>query len=287
MFLYDQYLRSTGYFLGKSDTFYNTVYCSNAISSTEKSPIEPLLIAAAFLGSILIYFIASLIRHQRRNVKLNQEKVEAEIITLENERRRIAADLHDEVGPMLSGIKLMISSLEVDNESERDRIGKVKEYIDHSIQRMREISNNLLPAVLEKRGILEALHQLFVEYQKVHGIMIQFSYDEDITLSSQRQLHLYRIVQEILHNTIKHSQAKTLRVELLKSNKSISLYTEDDGKGFDIQDKSQKGKGLGMRNLHSRAELLSGNMYIESVPSKGTRITLNFPNHEQDSHSKS
>lgn len=243
--------------------------------------------AAAVLGTIVIYFIASLIRHQRINVKLNQEKVEAEIITLENERRRIAADLHDEVGPMLSGIKLMISSLEVDSESGRDRIGKVKEYIDHSIQRMREISNNLLPAVLEKRGILEALHQLFVEYQKVHGIMIQFSYDENIMLSSQRQLHLYRILQEILHNTIKHSEARTLRVELLKSNKSISLYTEDDGKGFDIQDRSQKGKGLGMRNLHSRAELLSGNMYIESVPSKGTRITLNFPSHEQDSLSKS
>lgn len=273
--------------MGRYDIFYSAVYCSDVLPASEKNPIGPLLMAAAVLGTIVIYFIASLIRHQRINVKLNQEKVEAEIITLENERRRIAADLHDEVGPMLSGIKLMISSLEVDNESGRDRISKVKEYIDHSIQRMREISNNLLPAVLEKRGILEALHQLFVECQKVHGIMIQFSYDENIMLSSQRQLHLYRILQEILHNTIKHSEARTLRVELLKSNKSISLYTEDDGKGFDIQDRSQKGKGLGMRNLHSRAELLSGNMYIESVPSKGTRITLNFPSHEQDSLSKS
>ncbi|MBK7429278.1 MAG: sensor histidine kinase [Saprospiraceae bacterium] len=287
MFLFDQYLRSTPNILGRYDIFYSAVYCSDVLPASEKNPIGPLLMAAAVLGTIVIYFIASLIRHQRINVKLNQEKVEAEIITLENERRRIAADLHDEVGPMLSGIKLMISSLEVDNESGRDRISKVKEYIDHSIQRMREISNNLLPAVLEKRGILEALHQLFVECQKVHGIMIQFSYDENIMLSSQRQLHLYRILQEILHNTIKHSEARTLRVELLKSNKSISLYTEDDGKGFDIQDRSQKGKGLGMRNLHSRAELLSGNMYIESVPSKGTRITLNFPSHEQDSLSKS
>jgi signal transduction histidine kinase len=287
MFLYVQYLWSTRDFLGGHDIFYSAIYCSNVLPATEKNPIGPLLIAAGVLGIIILYFIASLIRHQRINVKLNQEKVEAEIITLENERRRIAADLHDEVGPMLSGIKLMISSLEVDNESDRDRIGKVKDYIDHSIQRMRDISNNLLPAILEKRGILEALHQLFLEYQKVHGIMIQFSYDENITLSSQRQLHLYRILQEILHNTIKHAQAKTLRVEFLKNTKSISLYTEDDGKGFDIQDRSQKGKGLGMRNLHSRAELLSGNLYIESVPSKGTRITLNFPNHEQDSNIKS
>ena len=273
--------------MGQSGINYSAVYCSDAFSGEEKNPIEPLLIGAAFLGTILIYFIISLIRHQRRNVKLNQEKIEAEIITLENERRRIAADLHDEVGPMLSGIKLMISNLQVKNDSDRDRIVKVKEYIDDSIKRMREISNNLLPAVLEKRGILEALQQLFVEHQKVHGIMIQFSYDENIVLSSQRQLHLYRIVQEILHNTTKHSQAKTLRIELFMSNKSISLYTEDDGKGFDIQDKSHKGKGLGMRNLHSRAELLSGNMYIESVPSKGTYITLNFPNHEQDGLGKS
>lgn len=287
MFLYDQYLRSTPYFLGGFDTGYITVYSSNAIPSIEKAPIQPLLIAAAVLGIILLYFIASLIRHQRRNVKLNQEKIEAEIITLENERRRIAADLHDEVGPMLSGIKLMISSLEIENAADRDRITKVKEYIDDSIKRMREISNNLLPAVLEKRGILEALQQLFIEYQRIHGIMIQFSYDEGISISSQRQLHLYRIVQEILHNTIKHSKAKILRVELFMNNKSITLYTEDNGDGFDISDRSNKGKGLGMRNLHSRAELLSGNLYIESAPAKGTRITLNFPNHEQINKPKS
>ncbi len=287
MLLYDKYLRSTKNLYSGNDDLFASVYCSNVLPSAEKSPIEPLLIAASVLGIILLYFIASLIRHQRRNVKLNQEKIEAEIITLENERRRIAADLHDEVGPMLSGIKLMISSLEVENDSDRDRIIKVKEYIDDSIKRMREISNNLLPAVLEKRGILEALQQLFVEYQKIHGIMIQFSYDENISLSSQRQLHLYRIIQEILHNTIKHAHAKILRVELLMNNKNISLYTEDNGGGFDKLDRSNKGKGLGMRNLHSRAELLSGNLYIESAPSKGTRITLNFPNHEQDSHTKS
>lgn len=286
MLLYDEYLWSTYDLYGRLDNFSNFVYCSNVFPSSEKAPIQPLLIASGVMGIILLYFIASLIRHQRRNVKLNQEKIEAEIITLENERRRIAADLHDEVGPMLSGIKLMISSLEVENDSDRNRIKKVKEYIDDSIRRMREISNNLLPAVLEKRGILEALQQLFVEYQKIHGIMIQFSYDESISLSSQRQLHLYRIVQEILHNTIKHAKAKVLRVELFMNNKTISLYTEDNGSGFDISDRANKGKGLGMRNLHSRAELLSGNLYVESAPSKGTRITLNFPNHEQISKPK-
>jgi signal transduction histidine kinase len=234
-------------------------------------------ITAIVLGVILVYFIISLIRHQRRNIKLNQEKVEAEIITLENERRRMAADLHDEIGPTLSGIKLMLSGISVHAEEELELLSRINGHIDNTIQRMREISNNLMPRVLEKRGIDEALRQLFDEQTKIHGLKIDFKHTDGLELNAEQKLHLYRIMQEILHNTLKHAKARTLKVDLAKDGRLIVLQTHDDGIGFRFSGELKKASGLGLRNLMSRSEILHGNIDIESTPNKGTKLILKFP----------
>ncbi len=234
-------------------------------------------LTSIILGVILVYFIISLIRHQRRNLKLNQEKVAAEIATLENERRRMAADLHDEIGPTLSGIKLLISSFSAKDEKEEELLTKVNLHINQTIQRMREISNNLMPRVLEKRGIKEAMEMLFEENMRIHPLQIQFRYQVDQKLQLNQKLHLYRIVQEILHNTIKHSKASILEVNLYNNGKIVIFESKDNGIGFQFHGELRKASGLGLRNLLSRSEILNGNIYMDSSPSKGTKITLNFP----------
>jgi two-component system, NarL family, sensor kinase len=247
------------------------------MDTTEEVGYRLLIITTIILGVILLYFIISLIRHQRRNLKLYQEKVAAEVTTLENERRRMAADLHDEIGPTLSGIKLLISGIEPRNESEAALLQKINGYINNTIQRMRDISNNLMPRVLEKRGIEEALDQLFDETMKVHPIKISFEHSLAKEPDDNQKLHLYRVVQEILHNTIKHAKANLLEISLTGEENSISFTSQDDGVGFAYKGEVRKASGLGLRNLMSRTEILNGQISIESVPSKGTKINLNFP----------
>lgn len=236
------------------------------------------VITAVILGIILLYFIISLIRHQRRNIKLNQEKVEAEILALENERKRIAADLHDELGPTLSGIKLILSGMGAKSEEEKNILNKVNRHIDTTISRMRQISNNLMPKVIEKRNIDQVLETLINEANKYYSLNIEYRFDKDIDLTAEQKLHLYRVFQEILHNTIKHSEADNLTVELIDNKNKIILQTQDNGKGFDLNDiqKHKKG-GLGLRNLQSRTEVLEGEIDILSKPGQGTKITINIP----------
>ena len=247
------------------------------MDTTEEVGYLFLTITTLVLGVILIYFIVSLIRHQRRNLRLYQEKVAAEVTTLENERRRMAADLHDEIGPTLSGIKLMISGIEPRDESEAALLQKINGYINNTIQRMRDISNNLMPRVLEKRGIEEALEQLFDETMKVHPIKIAYEHGLTREPDDNQKLHLYRVVQEILHNTIKHAKASILQVQLQGDEHGITLTAQDDGVGFAYKGELRKASGLGLRNLMSRTEILNGHIFVDSMPSKGTKITLNFP----------
>jgi signal transduction histidine kinase len=97
------------------------------------------------LGVVLIYFIVTIVRHQRRNIRLYKSKILAEITTLEKERARIASDLHDELGPILSAVKFKINSLDIHNDEDQNLLDKSNKNIDEIIRRMREISNDLLP----------------------------------------------------------------------------------------------------------------------------------------------
>jgi len=247
------------------------------MDTEETQRITTILIVAFILGVILVYFIISLIRHQRRNIKLQKEKIEAEILALEKERKRIAADLHDEIGPTLSGIKLILSGFEAKDEAEQQLMEKVNHHIDTTISRMRQISNNLMPRIIEKRSLAEALNAYIEEMLKFYPIKINFNYEEGIHLTDEKKIHIYRIFQEITHNTIKHAGANKLDVFLSKEKNFIILQTKDDGKGFTLSDESKRSSGLGLRNLTSRAEILGGKIQIETSVGKGTHIILKIP----------
>ena len=118
------------------------------------------LIAAGVLGIVLLYFIITMIRQQRITQRLNREKIEAEILTLEKERQRIASDLHDDLGPILSAIKFKINAVESRSGEDTELIRKASEHVDETIHRIRQIAFNLMPNTLTRKGLLAATEEL-------------------------------------------------------------------------------------------------------------------------------
>jgi len=247
------------------------------MDAQETSIFSAVLITSIVLAVVLIYFIITIVRHQRRNQQLYKLKILAEITTLENERARIAADLHDELGPILSAVKFKINSLDIHSEDDQVILDKSNKNIDDIIRRMREISNDLLPNTLLRKGLIASLEESIDNLKKTNTLDIIFIHHEVPDLTKEKAISIYRIIQEIIHNTIKHANASELKIEFTINKRNLVILTEDNGKGFDYIQQSKENAGLGLRNLLSRTDVLGGNMYIESRTAKGTKYTFEIP----------
>jgi two-component system, NarL family, sensor kinase len=243
----------------------------------ETSIFSAVLITSIVLGVVLMYFIVTIVRHQRRNIRLYKSKILAEITTLEKERARIASDLHDELGPILSAVKFKINSLDIHNDEDQNLLDKSNKNIDEIIRRMREISNDLLPNTLLRKGLIAAIEESIDNFKKDKSININFVYHGIPDISKEKAIDIYRMIQEIIHNTLKHAKASELKIELKCSKQTLIILTEDNGRGFDYVRQSVENKGLGLRNLLSRTEVLGGDMYIDSKQNKGTKYTFEIP----------
>jgi signal transduction histidine kinase len=233
-------------------------------------------IAAIILAVIIFFFVFSIARQQRKVLKWQQARIAAEINTLENERKRIAGDLHDELGPLLSAIKLQINHLEPEGETETAILEKSSRQIDDIIQRFREISYDLLPNTLVRKGFITATEEFISKLQVLHTLKIVFTSDA-FSLVPEREVNLYRVVQEIIQNTIKHAKASELTISISKRSKTILLRTRDNGAGFNYSEKSQTATGLGLLSLQSRAELLGGQLLVHTQPGSGTMFEIEIP----------
>lgn len=235
------------------------------------------LITGIIIGTIIIYFIVTIIRHQRRNNDLYKSKILAEITTLEKERARIASDLHDELGPILSSVKFRINSLDVNSEEDLEQLGKANQHIDEMIRQMREISNDLMPNTLIRKGLIMAMKEAINNMSKTTGLRINFNHENIPDLARDKSINLYRMLLEIIHNVIKHSKATQLNIEIKTKNQTLIVLTEDNGSGFDYTSAVQEKSGLGLRSLLSRTDIMGGEMFIESKPDKGTRYIFEIP----------
>lgn len=238
---------------------------------------QSLLIVVGVVGIILLYFIFTIIRYQRRGLRLHKEKIQAEIDTLEKERRRIASDLHDELGPLLSAVKLQINNLETNLPEDQALIRKSSFYIDNIISKLREISNNLMPNTLLRKGLKKAIEELVDTTRHLYKIEIHFTCAQELNLNQDKEINIFRIIQEIIHNTIKHADATCLIIRMTAENNVLLVITADNGKGFDYFIKSRENTGLGLRNLQSRAEVLGGELSCVAETGKGTMYTFEIP----------
>jgi len=205
------------------------------------------------------------------------ELLKAVIETQETERKRLAEDLHDSVGQVLSAIKLKLHRLDKLNEVEgvNELLVDTRKLTDECIQEIRNIIHNVLPPVLTDFGLIDALKALCTKMDENTPIQVTFSKKlDDMRFTSQIELTLYRIAQELFGNAVKHSEATSIHVELSKQANTLVMSFRDNGKGFDIDSVKH---GFGLKNLRSRASLINGKIDIYSKPSSGTVTTINVP----------
>jgi len=236
-----------------------------------------ILIGAAVLGIILLYFIITILKHQRRAVKFHEEKILAEITTLEKERSRIVADLHDELGPLLSTVRMQLNSLETPLQQDHILIEKASGYLDNVLMRIREISNDLMPQALSRKGLITALLESINELNENSGLQIQLVNSTPPEFSKDKEVHIYRIIQEIINNTIKHAGATKMIIEMEPSTSQLRLKISDNGCGFLLTAITSENTGLGLKNIMSRVDIMKGDVYLDTSPGKGTLYTIEIP----------
>lgn len=209
------------------------------------------------------------ISHQQELLHLeNERKYEATQAVLqgeEQERQRIAQDLHDSMGGMLANIKMSITSVDSYNKM------SIVEKIDKSISEMRRISRNLMPETLKNLGLETALRELCESMTQKH-FSIQFeAFNLSEKIAFEIQLALYRIAQESISNVIKYAQANNVIVQISQNENILNLTIEDDGVGFE---KSEIVYGLGLKNIENRVRLINGTLDIISHKGEGTTINV-------------
>lgn len=235
------------------------------------------IITSLLIAIVIVFFVISVIRYHKRYILLQKERIQAQIMIQEQERKRIANDLHDSLGPMLSTVKLYMHSITVDTDADQEALGKASDYIDETIGNLREISYNLLPGSLSRNGLVTVVKEFLSRLAGRHAIKISFETAGDITIPQNTELHLFRIVQEVVHNTIKHSEASSLKLLLTRQADGLFLLTEDNGKGFDLYKKREASSGLGLKSIENRCEMINAGLKIVTQKNKGCKIIIKVP----------
>jgi len=212
-------------------------------------------------------------------IRKMQKEIELTAINTENkERKRFSADLHDGLGPLLSSIKLFISGLESASEDEKNEIiNYVKELIDDSIKSVRIISNNILPVSLTEKGLIDAIQSFGNKLKTSKGIDIEIEKIniDDYHFSTDAKLILFRVLQELINNTIKHAGASKINIKFEKCDNDIHIRYCDNGKGFDFEKIiNSDDAGLGLKNILNRIKTLGGDISFTSKKDKGLIVDI-------------
>jgi signal transduction histidine kinase len=212
----------------------------------------------------------------KQQFQASKAVIEAE----ENERKRIAADLHDGVGQMMSAAKMNLSVFESElsfkNEDQKKSFENVMGLIDESCKEIRNVSHQMMPNALLKSGLASAVKEFI---GKLDSRIIKVSlHTEGLNerIDNNIETVLYRVIQECVNNVLKHSGASHLDISLLKDADGISATIEDNGKGFDVPGKQQL-EGVGLKNIVSRITFLKGTIDFDSTPGKGTLVAIHVP----------
>ncbi|KRD12575.1 histidine kinase [Flavobacterium sp. Root901] len=217
--------------------------------------------------------------------KINQQKIISSKIVenQENEQNRIAKEIHDGIGQMLTGLKFSLESINLnDREKSEQKIEYLKKLSLDIIKGVRTATFNLMPPELSDHGIVSSLAKLTQELSKLTGKEILF-YNKtnfDQRLDSLIEINIYRLTQEAINNAIKYAESTHIIVQLSHSETLLSIIIDDNGKGFDIHsvDKKRNSEsGMGLLFMKERIQYINGRVFINSVPGEGTRITFNIP----------
>jgi signal transduction histidine kinase len=253
----------------------------------QKNQLNYLLISGIIL---LLVTIALLYFNYRNKQKLQHQQIvkletqqrltvtEAVLKGEEQERTRMAKDLHDGLGGMLSGIKYSFNNMKgniVMTANNAQAFERSMDMLDSSIKEMRRVAHNMMPEALVKFGLNTALKDFCNEIHQSGALHISYQSIglDNIVIDQTVEITIYRVVQELLNNTMKHAAAKSAIVQVTKSDDILFVTVEDDGRGFDTN-LLNKAKGIGWSNIQNRVEFLKGKLDVNSQSGKGTSVLI-------------
>ena len=253
----------------------------------QKSFINYIVIGSAAALLIISVLLTVNYRHKQKNQlqRINDLETQQQLTATEavlkgeeQERTRLAKDLHDGLGGMLSGIKYSFSTIKgnlVMTPDNAQAFERSMDMLDSSIKEMRRVAHNMMPEALVKFGLDTALKDFCNDINQSGALKVNYQAIglEHEVIDQTTAITIYRIVQELINNTMKHAAAKTAIVQVTKSNNQLSVTVEDDGKGFNPII-LQGGKGIGWTNIQSRVDFLKGTLDVQSAEGKGTSVHI-------------
>jgi two-component system NarL family sensor kinase len=257
----------------------------------EQAFIKNIIIISIIALSVLLFIVGILFFRKKQleqKARLDAEIAEQKEIRTkaileaeEKERRRIAQDLHDGVGQLLSAAKLNLSNLDskisVETEEQKLAMQNAISLVDDSVKEVRAVSHNMMPNTLIKLGLASAVREFITKLGNAPTLKVDLEIvGLDTRLDNQVETVLYRVIQEIVNNIIKHAKASQISMQLIRHETELSVMIEDNGVGFDTT-KLDNFEGIGLKGIQTRIEFLGGSVHFDSAIGRGTTVIIDVP----------
>ncbi|MEZ4901182.1 MAG: ATP-binding protein [Spirosomataceae bacterium] len=244
-----------------------------------------LIVVIGFMISfVFLYQRRQLQNHQEKaNLKAQYEKeiLQSQLETQNQTLQHVGGELHDNIGQLLSLARLQLNILETEPSPKTEQIVEVNEVIEKTIHELRALSKSLDGDFVKNFGLAESLSHELLRIQNTKKYHTEISIEgEPYRLDGQKEIVLFRVVQEILNNILKHAAAKQIQVTLLYTPAQFSLTVQDNGKGFDYEavlGREMSQSGAGLRNIQRRTEMLGGTCTFKTAPNQGTSVHIALP----------
>ena len=262
------------------------------IETKEKQAYIKNVIIIAIVVLMLLVAITGFLFYRKKQIE-QQAKLDAEIASQkeirtkaileaeEKERRRIAQDLHDGVGQLLSAAKLNLSNLEskmgAQTEEQKTAMQNALSLVDDSVKEVRAVSHNMMPNTLIKLGLASAVREFITKLGKAPTLKVDLEIvGLETRLDNQVETVLYRVIQEIVNNIIKHAKASQISMQLIRHETELNIMIEDNGVGFDTNQLDDF-EGIGLKGIKTRIEFLNGSVHFDSSIGRGTTVIIDIP----------
>ena len=262
------------------------------IETKEKQAYIKNIIIIAIVVLMLLIAITGFLFYRKKQIE-QQAKLDAEIASQkeirtkaileaeEKERRRIAQDLHDGVGQLLSAAKLNLSNLDskITTQTEEQKLAmqNALSLVDDSVKEVRAVSHNMMPNTLIKLGLASAVREFITKLGNAPTLKVDLEIvGLDTRLDNQVETVLYRVIQEIVNNIIKHAKASQISMQLIRHETELNIMIEDNGVGFDTNQLDDF-EGIGLKGIQTRIEFLNGSVHFDSSIGRGTTVIIDIP----------